>query len=169
MTPFPHCSDGNSGWHQLLLWCHALFLSPLSFSSSLTQQWAQVAFIHLIILSSCSFAMLSLVDKHQHIQAARQNLQLAFRWERGNVPNAMNHQIFGFYAANPCALTCITPHNKLSHLRFPVAGEGFRLRYINVWSPLGKSLFFCKLQMASDLADVATLELTCVVVLSPQL
>lgn len=86
--------------------------------------------------------MPSPVDKRRHIQAAGQNLQLALDEDKGSVSNAVNHQIFGFYAANPCAPTCITPHNKLSHQRFPVAGEGFGLRYINVWPPHGKSLFF---------------------------
>lgn len=92
---------------------------------SATQQCAQVAFIHLITLMQPFAAMLSPVDKHRHIQAARQNLWLASDGEEVTgtyKPNAMNHQIFGFYAANPGALACITPHNKLSHLRFPVAG-----------------------------------------------
>lgn len=68
-----------------------------------------------------------------------------------------------------------------------MSGEGFRLRYINVWPPLVKSLFFRKplheMQTVmsssakniqngkigpfwSHLAYVATLELTCAVVLT---
>lgn len=56
-----------------------------------------------------------------------------------DAPNAMKHQIFGFYAANPCGVPCITSHNILSHLRFSAAGEGFGCWYKNVLPP------FCRL------------------------
>lgn len=62
-----------------------------------------------------------------------------------DTPNAMKHQIFGFYAANPCSVPCITSHNILSHLRFPAAGEGFGPWYENVLPPFSRLSEKCPL------------------------
>lgn len=109
MAPLPHCNDGNSGWHQLLLWCHVLFLSPLPFFPSLN--------------ASNTTLCIMLIQSYIWMLLWHQTWKL-LSTGRGYIdaPNAMKHQIFGFYPANPCSVPCITSHNILSHLRFPAAG-----------------------------------------------
>lgn len=87
----------------------------------------------------------------------------------------MNHQIFGFYDVNPCVPTCITSHNKLSHLRFFAAGALHKC-VTSPWQVIFsvKRSRKCRLCIKTPKwlwlwyhrACVATLKLTCVFVFS---